>query len=179
MLGLGWGADILWRDKDINLLLLALEVWVTPALSGLLPVHANSGVAPDSLEAFNRIAEIPSKPSSSDHSCPCHLKETSSCFPLTCCSAALLPQNSTVALNGSKNPFPQGPKLPHLCVWQPTERGQEPATSRFPPTLFYPAHLCQQGRGRNFAVNPIFCSGQAHSHSHHQPLLRFIGVHPA
>lgn len=60
---------VLWRSKDISLLPLALKVWVTPALSGLLPVHANSGVAPDSLEAFNRIAEIPSK-SSSDRLSP-------------------------------------------------------------------------------------------------------------
>lgn len=109
------------------------------------------------------------------HSCPCHLKETSSGFPLSRCSAGLLPQNSTVALNGSKNPFPQGPKLPHLCVWQPAERGQEPATSRFPPTLC-PAHLCQQGRGRNFAVNPIFAQDKVTvtaTTSHFRGLLGF------
>lgn len=139
VLGKCWGRDggagALRKGKDISLLSLALEVWVTPALSGLLPVHTNSGVASDSLEVFKRTAVIPSKSSSSDRLSPTPLlplpfgKKQAHPFPLTRCPAGLLPQNSTLALNGGKNPFPQGPKRPYLCTWQPTERGQEPATS--------------------------------------------------
>lgn len=178
VLGKCWGRDggagALWRGKDISLLSLALEVWVTPALSGLLPVHTNSGVASDSLEAFNRIAVIPSKSSSLDaspplHSCPCHSERNKlTRFHSPVAQQAYYHKTPRWLSMGVKTLSLRARNFP-TCVPGSRLRGARSLPLPVVPAYTLPRPPLPAGAWQELSCEPYLCSEQSHSHSH-QPL---------